>query len=316
MCIRDSIYTFEGKLWGVPQGLHIGNLIWYRKDMFEEMGIDPKEMETWSGFTGVAQKFLDAGITPIAFGNSEGWPGNHYNNHLLRRMLSTEDYINIGLRTYNPTLEAGTKFNDPAAVKAWELYRSLLDKGYFTSGYLADDFPTAAGLLFTGKAPIFSNGSWVAGMIKDQAPDAPIGVMAFPAVEGAPGANTELVINSVVLTITRGAVANGTVDAAKKFLDYYTSAAAVKVWSEMTQALAPYTHDTSSWAYDPIIQDISGIIATSTSSAPFLDMLEDYACNVPHTWDASQGILTGDLTPQQAGDDHEQCVIDLIETKY
>ena len=31
----------------------------------------------------------------------------------------------------------------------------------------------------------FSNGSWVAGMIKDQAPDAPIGVMAFPAVEGA-----------------------------------------------------------------------------------------------------------------------------------
>ena len=53
-------------------------------------------------------------------------------------------------------------------------------------------------------------------MIKDQAPDAPIGVMAFPAVEGAPGTNTELVINSVVLTITRGAVANGTVDAAKR----------------------------------------------------------------------------------------------------
>ena len=45
-------------------------------------------------------------------------------------------------------------------------------------------------------------------------------------------------------------------------------------------------------------------------------MLEDYACNVPHTWDASQGILTGDLTPQQAGDYHEQCVLDLIETKY
>ena len=84
----------------------------------------------------------------------------------------------------------------------------------------------------------------------------------------------------------------------------------------MTQALAPYTHDTSSWDYDPIIQDISAIIATSTSSAPFLDMLEDYACNVPHTWYASQGILTGDLTPQQAGDDHEQCVLDLIETKY
>ena len=58
------------------------------------------------------------------------------------------------------------------------------------------------------------------------------------------------------------------------------------------------------------------LYATSTSSAPFLDMLEDYACNVPHTWDASQGILTGDLTPQQAGDDHEQCVLDLIETKY
>ena len=30
----ESVYTFDGKLWGVPQGLHIGNLIWYRKDMF------------------------------------------------------------------------------------------------------------------------------------------------------------------------------------------------------------------------------------------------------------------------------------------
>ena len=312
----ESVYTFDGRLYGVPQGLHIGNLIWYRKDMFDAMGIDPKEMETWSGFTNVAQKFLDAGTTPIAFGNSEGWPGNHYNNHLLRRMLSTEDYINIGLRTYDPNLEVGTKFNDPAAVKAWELYKGLLDEGYFTAGYLADDFPTAAGLMLTGKAPIFSNGSWVAGMIKDQAPDAPIGVMAFPAVEGAPGKNTDLVINSVVLSITKGAVENGTVEAAKQFLDYYTSAAAVKVWSEQTQSLAPYTHDTSTWDYDPILQDISGIIASSTSSAPFLDMLEDYACNVPHTWDASQGILTGDLTPQQAGDDHEQCVVELIETKY
>ena len=39
-------------------------------------------------------------------------------------------------------------------------------------------------------------------------------------------------------------------------------------------------------------------------------------CIRDSTWDASQGILTGDLTPQQAGDDHEQCVLDLIETKY
>ena len=58
----ESVYTFDGKLWGVPQGLHIGNLIWYRKDMFEEMGIDPKEMETWSGFTGVAQKLQNTGV--------------------------------------------------------------------------------------------------------------------------------------------------------------------------------------------------------------------------------------------------------------
>ena len=37
----ESVYTFDGRLYGVPQGLHIGNLIWYRKDMFDAMGIDP-----------------------------------------------------------------------------------------------------------------------------------------------------------------------------------------------------------------------------------------------------------------------------------
>lgn len=307
----DSTYKIDGKLWGIPWNLSVGNLVWYNKDMFAKAGIDPAEMKTWDGFLGVAQKFKDAGITPIAFGDSEGWPGNHYFTHLSRRLLSDQQYVDIALQSYDPKLNPEVKWNDPASVKAWEMFRSLLDKGYFTAGYLADDEPTAEKVFITGKAPIFSMGSWEAGSIQTTAPDGNFGVMLFPTVDGGKGTQDGLVIGDTVFTVTK---ASQHPEEAKKFIQYLASEEAQKIWSEDTQALTPYTYDASSWKFSPLIKAVSDIANATHSAEPFLDVLEDQSCNVPWIWQGSEGVLSGDLTPQQAGDGHQDC-IDKLRAK-
>jgi raffinose/stachyose/melibiose transport system substrate-binding protein len=308
----DSTYKFEDKLWGIPLQLSVGNMLWYNKDMLKAQGIDPASLATWDGFTAAMQKFKDAGITPLAFGNSEGWPGNHIYTHLLRRILSDKEYVDIALQSFDPSVKPAVTWNDPDAEKPWEMYKSLLDKGYFTAGYLSDDEPTAEKLFLTGKAPLFTMGSWTAGDIQSTAPGGPFGVMLFPTVAGGRGTPDGLVINDVVVTIP---TSTQHLAEAKKFLAYLASEAVQKKYDEATQSLTPYTYDSSSWAYSDITKQVAQTVATAKSSAPFLDMLEDQSCNVPWIWQASQGILTGDLTPQSAGDGHQQCQEQLAANK-
>lgn len=132
-------------------------------------------------------------------------------------MVGPEQYVKLGLQTFDASAKPSVSWTSPEAMKAWELYKGLLDDGLFTPGYLSDDYPKASNLFLTGKAPLFSMGSWFLGNIESQAPKMNIGVMAFPTVDGAVGKQTELVTNGLVVTITK---ASKHPDAAKKFLGF------------------------------------------------------------------------------------------------
>jgi raffinose/stachyose/melibiose transport system substrate-binding protein len=304
----ESWYTFGGKQYGVPLGLSVGNLLWYNKDMFAAQGIDPSTIATWDGMRAAAKKFKDAGIAPIAFGNSEGWTGNHLFNHLTLRLVGPDEYVKLALQTFDASVKPAGSWSSPANVKAWELYKGLLDDGFFTPGYLSDDYPTASNLFLTGKAPMFSMGSWFLGNIESTAPKGNFGVMAFPSVEGAPGKQTELVTNGLVVTIT---ATSKHPEEAKKFLDYLMSEPVQKKWSEATLRLLPYTYDTSTWKYSDRAKEVAAIMSKATAAVAFLDMIEDQACIGPHVNQASQGILSGALTPKDAAAAHDKCAADL-----
>jgi raffinose/stachyose/melibiose transport system substrate-binding protein len=308
----ESWYTFGGKQYGVPLGLSVGNLLWYNKDMFAAQGIDPETIRTWDGMRAAAMKFKEAGIAPIAFGNSEGWTGNHFFNHLILRLKGPEDYVALALQTFDASVKPDTSWSSPEAIKAWELYKGLLDDGLFTAGYLSDDYPTASNLFLTGQAPMFSMGSWFLGNIESTAPDGNFGVMAFPTVDGAPGLQTDLVTNGLVVTIT---AASEHPDEAKIFLDYLMSEPVQKKWSEATLRLLPYTYDTSTWAYSDRAKEVAALMAGATNAVAFLDMIEDQACVNPWINQASQGILSGDLTAADAAAGHDQCAADLRADK-
>lgn len=308
----ESWYQFGDKYYGVPLGLAVGNLLWYNKDMLAAQGIDPATMGTWDGFRAAAMKFKAAGIAPIAFGNSEGWTGNHYFNHLLLRTAGVDQYVALALQTFDPSVKPSLTWSSPEAVKAWDLYKGLLDDGLFTAGYLSDDYPTASNLFLTGKAPLFSMGSWFLGNIEATAPDGNFGVMPFPSVDGSPGLQSDLVTNGLVVTVT---AASQHPAEATRFLEYLMSEPVQKKWSEATLRLLPYTYDTSTWAYSDRAKEVAALMSKATNAVAFLDMIEDQACVGPWINQASQGILSGDLTPADAAKGHDECAAQMRADK-
>jgi len=303
----ETMYTYEGKAYGVLWGLKLGNVLYYNPEMLKQQGIDPSSLSTWEGFTAACQKFLDAGITPIAFGDRDKWTGNHYFTHLLHSTLSKQEYDSIGLQTLDPTVTSAVKWSDPKATRAWQLYKDLADKKYFTSGYLSDDNDTAAGLFFAGKAPFYTTGSWGVGMAEAQNADSKISLTLFPPVADSTEPSS-VVTNSLLFTIP---TTSKDVEAAKKFLAFLTSEAAQKVDVEVSADLSPYTYDTSKWEMNPLLHKVNDLLANAKASSPFLDMIEDQSCLNDNVNEANVAILTGELTPDQAGQDHQQCVDDL-----
>ena len=115
----ETMYTYGGKSYGVLWGLKVGNILYYNPEMLKEQGIDPASLATWEGFMAASQKFLDAGITPIAFGDRDQWTGNHYFTHLLHGVLSKEEYDDIGLQTLDPSIKSTLKWSDEKPLRAW-----------------------------------------------------------------------------------------------------------------------------------------------------------------------------------------------------
>ncbi|MCA9129366.1 MAG: extracellular solute-binding protein [Planctomycetales bacterium] len=309
----DTFYKLGGRAWGIPLVLNIGNLLYFNADMLAEQGIDPQSLNTWNGLLEAAETFKQAGIAPIAFGNQEGWPGNHLHNHLLLRLFGYEDYVSVWFRTLDPTAAGEARFTDQEETVSWEMFKELQDRGYFTAGYLADNYPAAYRLFLNEEAPIFIMGSWFLANIQSIAPDMNFGVIPFPEVEGYPGKQTDLVTAGLVVSITESSEHP---EEAKRFLEYLMSEPVQRQWAEETVGLTPYVYDTSNWDYSDEFKRIAELLANSTAAVPFGDMLEDQACNVPWTWQASQGILTGDITPEEVGQGHEDCVTDLMSTKF
>ena len=298
-----TMYQYGGKSYGVLWGLKVGNILYYNPTMLKEQGIEPASLATWEGFMAASQKFLDAGVTPIAFGDRDKWTGNHYFTHLLHGLLSKEEYDRIGLQTLDPSIKSDMKWSDEKPVQAWDLFKAVADKKYFTSGYLSDDNDTAAGLFFSGKAPFYSTGSWGVGMAKS-AGAKNVALTLFPAVAESPDP-TAVVTNSLLFTIpttTKDAAA------AKRFLEFLTSEQVQKLYVEENFDLSPYQYDMSSWTMDPLLRQVSELLEKAKDASPFLDMIENVKCTEENVNEANVAILTGDLSSKDAGEMHQECV--------
>ncbi len=177
-----GVYAYKGRNYGVPRDMGMVGF-WYNKDLFAKAGIS-NPPATWSEFLEAIKKLKAAGITPIALGEGDKWPGAFYWEYLAVRIGGEEAFIKAASREGS--------FTDPAFVAAGEKLLELVTTEPFQLGFLGATWADEATLMGNGEAGMDLMGQWAPGSFRENSIDGKglgdkAGWFKFPMVEGGAG---------------------------------------------------------------------------------------------------------------------------------
>lgn len=185
--VSQEPYRFDGKTYAVPYDMGMVGF-WYNKKHFAKAGIK-EPPKTWAQFLDAVRKLKSAGVTPIALGGKDKWPGHYYWAYLAMRIGGMS------------SMERAAKSNDfggPAFVGAGERLKELVDLQPFQNGFQNAGYDTPGGQAATmgaGKAGMELMGQWAPAVQKDASGrdlGDDLGWFPFPTVDGGQGVATDV----------------------------------------------------------------------------------------------------------------------------
>lgn len=148
---------------------------YYNKAIFDEVGVEPPA--TMDDIFTMSEKIKAAGYEVWATGNKNLWTADHVLDTILVRFLSEEEFTMLTNISEGNNIEI---FKNQNYIDALAYLQKMATDGVFIDSIGSID-DGAARLLFTsGKAAIYSTGSWGVGLIRDEAPDMDFGFFSLP----------------------------------------------------------------------------------------------------------------------------------------
>jgi raffinose/stachyose/melibiose transport system substrate-binding protein len=98
------------------------------------------------------KKLQAAGITPIALGDKDKWPGHFWWVYLALRQGGKDGFVNAVNRT--------GKFTDPPFIEAGKKLQQLNETNPFPDGFLGLTFNEHSAFMASGKAGFELMGQW------------------------------------------------------------------------------------------------------------------------------------------------------------
>ena len=285
-------YGQNGEYFGVPWTWGAVG-IFYNKDLFTQAGLDPENPpKTWTEFLATVQALKDAGITPMAIGQGDKWPGHHIWCYLALRIGGGDAF----LKAYN---REGS-FADEPFVQAGERLKELVDLEPFAEGFLGMTYPDSQIMMVNEQAAMEHMGQWAIGAyIGADAELGPklvekLGWMPFPEVEGGAGNAGDVLGGGDGIAV--GANAE---DEAVDFLKFLTNVE--NQTAEVTSPLniLPTVAGAEVAVTDPIMQTI----LAARNGAPYFQLYWDQFLPpsvATAVLDGVDGIFAGALSPEDA----------------
>jgi raffinose/stachyose/melibiose transport system substrate-binding protein len=275
--------TVGGKAYGIPGEMEtIG--IFYNADVFAEQGIDPPQ--TIAALQAASETLRDAGITPMAVGDKEGWEGGH----LLSMALSSM----VGSDGMEALLAGDDSWESPEVVEALSFWKRANDNGFLPESPTSVDYDTSLSYYYSGDAAMIPSGSWLVGEIDDNT-DFETGYIPFPGPDGA-GIFTGGLGSGPFVSATTDAP-----EAAVELLDFLASEEHGAWTVENLHTIPPMPIDTSGLEVSPlftqVLEDIGGL-AEGGDFGYNIDVLASDAFNEA-MFDGMQAILTDQATPEE-----------------
>lgn len=282
-----DVFSFEGKYYGVPRDMGAVGF-WYNKDLFAQAGIEATPT-TWTEFLDDVKKLKAAGITPIALGEGDKWPGAFYWEYLAVRIG--------GKAAFDAAYSRKGAFTDEPFVQAGEKLQELIALEPFQDGFLGASWPDEQVVMATSKAAMDLMGQWAPSAFKDASVDKQglgdkLGWFPFPAVEGGAGDPADALGGGNGFVIGKDAEPE-----AVDFLKYISSKE-----SQIAQAQIGLSVPVVKGAEVGLTDPMLVLVQKGAAAAKYFQLYYDQA--MPPAVgavvnDAVQGIFAGTMTPEE-----------------
>ncbi|MGW9627920.1 ABC transporter substrate-binding protein [Microbacterium sp. NPDC055521] len=171
--LDSTMKNGDGEFFALPLTTDVAGIL-YNKTVLEDAGIDPASLGSIEAFDGALAKIKDAGVVPISSsgkddwfaGNVADWLGSGSYDEAESEKLAEGEFVDSGFEAMFTKLEEWAK------------------AGYFNpdfSSATSDDIATALGQGTTAFVMIQNS---LAGSAKQFVPDAEIGFIPVPAING------------------------------------------------------------------------------------------------------------------------------------
>lgn len=280
-----NVYAQNGHNWGVPWDMG-GIAFYYNKDLFAKANITQLPT-TWSQFLQVVQQLKSAGITPIALGEGDKWPGHYWWAYLATRIGGKAGFDAAATQqgagfASQPFVEAGQRLQELIALKPFQ-------KGFLGAVY--NDEITAMG---TGKAAMELMGQWAPAADEGQVPKGKtlnLGFFPFPMVEGGAGNPNDVFGGGGGYAVGKNAPQE-----AVDFLKFFTSVQVQRAFGKAGY-LTPVVKGASDALTNPLLRDVQNMVA----HAPYFQLYYDQyfpPAIANAVLDGTQALYAGTTTPQ------------------
>ena len=278
--LEPVMISDEGHLYAFPIDLDIAGIL-YNADVLAEAGYSAADIQTWDDFMAAADAVAALGKTPIYNAGKDRWPTGLYIDWIAPGAMSDENY---------DAFLAG-EFQAEEYRQALEMVAAFRDAGYFNPDYssaTSDDISLA---LAQGDTAFSFLMNFVAVSGYSYNPDANIGFMPVPAMNG--GKPYLISGEKNALGIHKD---SENVDLAKAYIAFLAQPENLQKLAESTGSAAGLT---------TVNVDLGGLtdsfeLTKSTATVPYFDRV--YMPN--GAWDAivstTEGVLTSQMSIEES----------------
>lgn len=166
-----SISFKDGKAYFLPE-CYYGWVITYRKSIFAKYGLSAPK--TWDELLKVCATLKANGVTPFTIGTKGPWTAAGWFDYLDMRVNGPDFHRGL--------MFGQEKYTDPRLIKVFDVWRELVEKGYFIENAASYSWQEAVPFLVNGEAAMFFLGQFLLDAVPEEIkPD--VDFFQFPVID-------------------------------------------------------------------------------------------------------------------------------------
>jgi raffinose/stachyose/melibiose transport system substrate-binding protein len=281
-----SIYTIGDRVYGIPYNFGLVGF-WYNTALFTKAGIAAPPT-TWEELLVDVAKLKAVGVTPIAIGEGDKWPGMFWWAYLGLRIG--------GQAALDDAVKSGA-WDAPAFVQAGAEVKKLVDLQPFQPSFLAAKYDNESADMGNSKAAMELMGQWAPGAENANSADKQglgdkLAWFPFPSVAGGAGQPTDVFGGADGFAFGKKAPPE-----AIDFVKFRSSLDVAKRYGALNDGTLPPTNGAETSVTDPFLKTVLEQRSKATFAQLYLDQATSPALGAAIN-DAIQKLYAGSSSPE------------------